>query len=91
MADSLIKALLVKDLEIHSFVKKEFNVRCCIRGYHIYQSQWDAKIGVRLTTLPETRPEALAEDKYAIPVINNGECRICSKVLDKTGTLLSKK
>ena len=31
------------------------------------------KIGARLTTVPETRPGALVEDKYAIAVINNGK------------------
>ena len=73
MADSLIKALLVKDLEIPVFVEKEFNVRCCIRGYHIYQTQRNVEIGARLTTASETRPAALVEDKYAIAVINNGK------------------
>ena len=73
MRDSLIKALLVKDLEIPVFAEKEFNVRCFIRVYHIYQSQWNAEIGARLTTAPETRPGALVEDKYAIAVINNGK------------------
>ena len=73
MADSLIKALIVKDLEIPVFVEKEFNVRCCIRGHHIYQTQWNVEIGARLTTAPETRPAALLEDKYAIAVINNGK------------------
>ena len=39
MADSLIKALLVKDLEIPFFVEKEVSVRCRIRGYHINQTR----------------------------------------------------
>ena len=73
MADSLIKALLVKDLKIPVFIEKEFNVRCCIRGYHIYQTQWNAEIGARLTTAPETWPGVLVEDKYAIAVMNNGK------------------
>ena len=71
MADSLIRALLVKDLESPIFAEKEFNVRWCIRGYHIYQTQWNAEIGARLTTALETRPGALLDDKYAIAVINN--------------------
>ena len=71
MADSLIKALFVKDLEIRVFVF-EFNVQCCIRWCHNYQTQWNTDIGVRLTTTRETKPGALAEDKYAIAVINNG-------------------
>ena len=71
MADLLIKALFTKDLEIPVFVEKEFNVRCCIRGYHIYQTQWNAQTETRLTTAPYTRPDALVEDKYAIEVINS--------------------
>ena len=73
MADSLIKALLVKDLEVPVSVEKEFNVRCCIRRYDIYQTQWNADIGARLPIAPETRPAALVEDKSAIAVINNGK------------------
>ena len=33
MADLLIKAPLVKDLEIPVFVGKELNVRHCVMGY----------------------------------------------------------
>ena len=33
--------------------------------------QWSAEIGARFTTVPETRPRPLVEDKYAIAVINN--------------------
>ena len=73
MVDSLINALLVKDLEIPVFVEKEFTVQCCIRGYHIYQAQWNAEIGAKLITAPEDRPGALVEDKYAIAVKNDGK------------------
>ena len=68
MADSLI-ALLVKDLQIPAFFKKEFNIPCCIRGYHTHQTQWNADIGARLPIPPETRPAT--QDKSAIAVINN--------------------
>ena len=90
MADLLTTALLVKDLEIPVFVEKELNVRYCIRGYHIYQTQCNAKIGARLTTAPETRPGALEEDNYGIAVINNGKTD-GPKVLNKTDILFSKK
>ena len=73
MADSVIKAQLVKDLEIPVFVQKEFKVPCCIRRYHIYQSQWNVENGARMTTAPETRPWSLLEDTYVIAVINNGK------------------
>ena len=42
-----------------------------MRGYHISQTKWNAEIGARLTTAPETRPGALVEDKCASAVINN--------------------
>ena len=65
---SLLNLLLVKDLEISIFVEKEFTVQCCIRGYHTYQAQWNAEVGAKLNTAPDTRPAALVEDKYAIAV-----------------------
>ena len=65
---SLLNSLLVKDLEIPIFVEKEFTVQCCIRGYHTYQAQWNAEVGAKLNTAPDTRPTALVEDKYAIAV-----------------------
>lgn len=68
---ALLKALLVEDLEIPLFVEgesREFTVQCCIRGYHIYQTEWKAEIGAQLNTIPDKRPGALVEDKYAIAV-----------------------
>ena len=65
---SLLNSLLVKDLEIPIFVEKEFTLQCCIRGYHTYQAQWNAEVGAKLHTAPDTRPAALVEDKYAIAV-----------------------
>ena len=65
---SLLNSLLVKDLEIPIFVEKEFSVQCCIRGYHTYQAQWNAEVGAKLNTAPDTRPAVLVEDKYAIAV-----------------------
>ena len=85
---SLLNSFLVKDLEIPIFVEKEFTVQCCIRGYHTYQAQWNAEVGAKLNTVPDTRPAALAEDKYAIAVKHdepNGRAR--SKVLVKTNIL----
>ena len=41
------------------------------RGYHIYQTPWNAEVGATLITASEARPGALVEDKYTIAVINN--------------------
>ena len=52
--------------------------------------QWNVEIGARFTTVPETRPRFLVEDKYAIAVINNEKnCWTCSTVLYETDILLS--
>ena len=51
----------------------KFVLQCCIRGYHVYQSRWDADEGVILTTAPDKRPGALVKDKYAIAVKKNGQ------------------
>ena len=50
------------------FCRKRIYCSCCIRGYHTYQAQWNAEVGAKLNTAPDTRPAALVEDKYAIAV-----------------------
>ena len=73
MTDSLTKTLLFGDLEISVFVEKEFNVRCCIRGCHIYHTQWNAEIGARLITAPENKTWNSCGRWLRIAVINNGK------------------
>ena len=67
-----MNSLLIKDLKIPVILEKEFTVQCCIRGYHTYQSQWNAEVGAELGAVPDTRTTALVKDKYAIAV-KNGE------------------
>ena len=64
--ESSIKDLLLKAEEIPILIEKEFTVECCVRGHHIYQFEWDAKIGKELNASQETRPAALVQDKYAM-------------------------
>ena len=74
MTENLTQALLTKDLEIPIILEKEFSAACCIRGYHIYNwAQWAAEIGSILTSEPEKRSGALAEDRYAIAIISNNQ------------------
>ena len=68
---SLLSSLLIKDLEIHVILEKEFTAQCCIRGYHTYQSQWNAEVGAELCAVPDTRTTALVKDNYAIAVKNS--------------------
>ena len=72
MAENLTQALLTKDLEIPIILERDFSATSCIRGYHIYNStQWTAEIGSILTSEPEKRLGAFAEDKCAIAIISN--------------------
>ena len=47
-------------------IKKELEGECCVRGHHVYESNWDAKTGSKLKPCHEKRPSALVEDKYAM-------------------------
>ena len=67
---SLLNSLLVKDLEIPIFVEKEFTVQCCIRGYHTYQAQWNAEVGAKLNTAPDTRPAADLPAEFCFKTCN---------------------
>ena len=58
---SLLSSLLIKDLEIPVILEKEFTIECCIRGYHTYQSQWNAEVGAELGAVPDTRTTALVK------------------------------
>ena len=74
MAENLTQALLTKYLEIPIILEREVSAACCIRGYHIYSwAQWTAEIGSILTSEPEKRPGALAEDRYAIAIISHNQ------------------
>ena len=47
-------------------IEKELEVEFCVRGHHVYESNWDAKTGSKLKPCHEKRPSALVEDKYAM-------------------------
>ena len=59
-----IDILNAKDIPI--LAEREFTVECCGRGHHVYQKEWEAEIGSKLTAQYETRPGALVQGKYAI-------------------------
>ena len=65
------KYLLEEEIEI--FLEKEFvfAVNCCVRGYHIFKSFWDAPIGSILSAKHEDDPESLVHDRYAIALISS--------------------
>ena len=65
------KYLLEEEIEI--FLEKEFvfAVNCCVRGYHIFKSLWDAPIGSILSAKHEDDPQSLVHDKYTTALINS--------------------
>ena len=65
------KYLLEEEIEI--FLEKEFvfAVNCCVRGYHIFKSFWDAPIGSILSAKHEDDPQSLVHGKYAFALINS--------------------
>ena len=65
MMESLTDQILKSDV-IPIVIEKELEVECCVRGHHVYESNWDAKIGSTLKPCHKKRPSALVEDKYAM-------------------------
>ena len=65
------KHLLEEEIKI--FLEKEFvfAVNCCVHGYHIFKSFWDAPIGSILSAKHEDDPQSLVHDKYATALINS--------------------
>ena len=61
-----LDVLLLNAKGIPILVKREFTVECCVGGHHVYQKEWEAEIGSKLTAQYETRPGALVQDEYAI-------------------------
>ena len=60
------RELLLNANAIPIMIEKEFSTECCVRGHHVYQSEWEANVDSKLTVCHETRPGALVEDKYAM-------------------------
>ena len=62
-----------KDLHPQEVIKKKFSftVECCVRGYHIFQSFWEAPFGSVLIAKFEDDQQSLINDKLAIALVNN--------------------
>ena len=65
MMESLTDKILKSEV-ISIVTEEEFEFECCVRGHHVYESNWDAKIGSKLKPSHKKRPSALVEDKYAM-------------------------
>ena len=63
--EGLTDQILKSDV-IPIVTEKEIEVEYCVRGHHVYESNWDAKTGSKLKPCHEKRPSALVEDKYAM-------------------------
>ena len=55
-----LEVLLLNVKDIPILVEREFTVECCVRGHHVYQKEWEAEIGSKLTAQYETWTGALA-------------------------------
>ena len=62
-----------KDLHPQEVIEKEFSFtsECCIRGYHFFQSFWEAPVGSVLIAKHEDDPQSLIQDKFTIALVNN--------------------
>lgn len=72
----------------------EERIASCIRGYHIYETVWEARIG---EILPCIREPANMVDRYAVSVVKNGTVvghlpkevsRLCSLFLRRGGEIM---
>ena len=61
-----LEDLLLNINDIPIMIEKEFTVECCVRGRHVYQSKWKAKVDSELKACHERRRCTLVEDKYAV-------------------------
>ena len=68
-----MKHLLQEETKV--IIEKEFSftVECCVRGYHIFQSSWEAPVGSVLIAKHEYGPQSLIDDKFAIALVNNND------------------
>ena len=44
-----LEVLLLNAKGIPILVKREFTVECCVGDHHVYQKEWEAEIGSKLT------------------------------------------
>ena len=49
-----------------SLKKAFFTTDCCVCGYHIFKSFWEAPLGLILITKHEVDPQSLIQDKFTI-------------------------
>ena len=82
--------LTLKEME----PEDEYEVSCCVRGYHVYQSIWAAAVGEVLMCEREPTNE---KDRYAVAVVKEETVvghlpkrisRVCSLFLLRGGTIL---
>ena len=70
------KYLLEEEIEI--FLEREFNLEidCCVRGYHVFKSFWEAPIGSVLVAKHEDDPQSLIHDKFSVALVNNHQLTV---------------
>ena len=66
-----IKHLLQEEIEVIIEKVFSFTVECCVRGYHIFHSFWEAPVGLVLIAKHEDDPLSLIHVKFTIALVNN--------------------
>ena len=79
--ESLTDQILKSDV-IPIVIEKELEVKCCVRGHHVYESNRDAKTGSKLKPCHEKMPSALVEDKYAMALKSDVNLRLGWKLFN---------
>ena len=51
--------------------KAFFTTDCCVCGYHIFKSFWEAPLGSIVITKNEVDPQSLIQDKFTIASVNS--------------------
>ena len=59
------------EIEVILEIEFSFTVDCCVRGYHIFKSFWEAPIGSVLNTKHEVDLQSSIHDKFAIALVNS--------------------
>ena len=57
-----LEDLLLNANDIPIIIEQDFLVEFCLRGHHLYQSKWEAKVDSQLKACHERIPGALREN-----------------------------
>ena len=71
-----IKHLLQEEIEVIMRKNYLLPLNAGVRGYHIFQSFWEAPVGSLLIAKHEDDPQSLIYDNFAIALVNNNSVTV---------------